>query len=101
MKPTDHQTVPASKPRNMRIEQLAFDLVDTHSHFHRRASRFDFQCSDDVLIVRGHVPTFYLKQLLQSVLRELDDICTVDNQVQVASSHGLSGLSYDGVPPVA
>ena len=83
MKPTDHQTVPASTRRNMKTEQLAFDLVDTHPHFHRGASRFDFQCSDDVLIVRGYVPTFYLKQLLNSILRELGDFCTVDNQVQV------------------
>jgi hypothetical protein len=101
MKSSDHQTIPASKPRNMRIEQLAFDLVDTHSHFHRRASRFDFQCRDDVLIVRGQVPTFHLKQLLQSVLRELDGVCTLDYQVQVASSHGLSEFAYDGVRPVA
>jgi hypothetical protein len=95
MKPTDHNAVSARSPRHMKIEQLAFDLVDTHSHFHRRASRFDFQCSDDVLIVRGYVPTSYLKQLLNSVLREMDGVCTVDNQVQVVSSHGLSDLSYD------
>ena len=95
MKPTDHEAVSARSARHMKVEQLAFDLIDTHSHFHRRASRFDFQCSDDILIVRGHVPTIYLKQLLNSVLRELDGVCTVDNQVQVASSHGLSDLPYD------
>ncbi len=37
----------------------------------------------DVLTVRGIVPTFYLKQLLQSALKRLE--VRIDNQVMVAS----------------
>ena len=79
--------------RNMEIEQRAHHLVDTHAHFHRRASRFEFQCTNDVLIVRGSVPTFYLKQVLQSVLQNMDGIRVVDNRVNVIASDGLSGDS--------
>jgi hypothetical protein len=79
--------------RRLIIEQQAYSLVDSHCHFHRRAGRFEFQCHEDVLIVRGNVPTFYLKQLLQCVLRDVEGIRAIDNQVMVISSQGLSGSS--------
>jgi hypothetical protein len=76
----------------MNIELQAYLLVDAHHHFHRRAGRFEFQCEEDVLVVRGSVPTFYLKQVLQCALRDLEGVRGIDNQVTVVSSHGLSGL---------
>jgi hypothetical protein len=38
---------------------------------------------DKVLIVRGQVPTFFLKQVLQRTLMELEGIERIDNQVEV------------------
>jgi len=46
------------------LARRARDLVARHSHFYGRAEIFEFECSDNVLLVRGRVPTFYLKQLL-------------------------------------
>ena len=80
------------EPR-MSIEQQAYHLVDSHDHFRRRAGRFEFHCDEDVLIVRGNVPSFYLKQVLQCVLRDVEGVRGIDNQVMVISSRGLSGLS--------
>jgi hypothetical protein len=68
------------------MEQRARALVEAHSHFVGRARLFEFQFSDDVLVVRGNVPTFYLKQILQSVLKDLDGVRWIDNQVSVISS---------------
>jgi hypothetical protein len=79
----------------MEIEQRAFEVVNSHCHFHRRAGRFEFQCDEDVLIVRGSVPTFYLKQVLQCALRDLEGIRGIDNRVTVVSSFGLSSPSGD------
>jgi hypothetical protein len=79
------------RERRVTIEQQAYSLVDSHCHFRRRAGRFEFQCDEDVLIVRGIVPTFYLKQLLQCVLRDVEGVRAVDNQVIVVSSRGLGG----------
>jgi hypothetical protein len=45
---------------------------------------------DGVLIIRGRVPSFYLKQVLQTALREVDGVRQVDNRVQVASPTGLT-----------
>jgi hypothetical protein len=81
--------------RRMSIEQQAYHLVESHQYFRRRAGRFEFQCDEDVLIVRGSVPSFYLKQVLQSVLRDVEGVRGIDNRVIVISSHGLSGQSGD------
>jgi hypothetical protein len=81
------------RERRMTIEQQAYSLVDSHCHFHRRAGRFEFHCDEDVLIVRGNVPTFYLKQLLQCVLQDVEGVRSIDNQVIVISGQGLSGSS--------
>jgi hypothetical protein len=82
------------EPR-MSIEQQAYHLVNSHHHFRRRAGGFEFRCDEDILVVRGSVPTFYLKQVLQSVLRDLEGVRGIDNQVMVVSSRGLSSLSGD------
>jgi hypothetical protein len=52
--------------------------------------RLTFQFEDGVLTVRGRVPTFYLKQVLQTWLRDLDSVQQIDNQVDVVSATGLS-----------
>jgi hypothetical protein len=74
------------------VERLARAIVDTNGHFYRRGDRFDFVCRGDVLIIRGNVPSFYLKQVLQTALLELNGICRIDNQVSVVSSFGLSSF---------
>jgi hypothetical protein len=74
------------------IEQRAQVLLSQHSHFRGRANSFDFEYCDDVLIVRGCVPTFYLKQLLQTALKEFEGVTWIDNQVDVVASRGVSSV---------
>jgi coenzyme F420-reducing hydrogenase alpha subunit len=71
----------------------ARELLSQSHHFHRRADRFFFKRQDDVLVVEGDVPTFYLKQMLQCLLRNLDEIRRVDNRVRVICSGGLSSTA--------
>jgi hypothetical protein len=71
------------------LEQEARTLVEKHSHFVGRGCLFEFQLSEDVLIVRGNVPTFYLKQVLQTALKNLDGVRLIDNQVVVGWTDGL------------
>lgn len=56
--------------------------------FYFKHIRFEF--SNGVLTLRGRVPTFYLKQVLQTWLRGLESVKQVDNQVAVVSATGLS-----------
>jgi hypothetical protein len=71
-----------------RIARRAYEILDMHAHFRGRAAHFDFTCREDVLIVRGAVPTFYLKQVLQSVLKDIEGIRMIENQVQVMPAVG-------------
>jgi hypothetical protein len=95
MEAGQYQSIQQATSRRIDIEQRAYSLVNEHCHFHRRAGRFEFICDEDVLIVRGNVPTFYLKQVLQSALQDLDGIRTVDNRVNVISSQGVSSSLRD------
>jgi hypothetical protein len=90
---------------NSFVARRARDLVASHPHFFGRAEIFEFECSENVLVVRGRVPTFYLKQLLQDALKKLDGVRRVDNRVDVlaySSSGGQDGVgssSYETASP--
>jgi hypothetical protein len=57
----------------------------------------DVECefADGVLTLRGRVPTFYLKQVLQARLSELDGVAEIRNHVDVVSSSGLSSVRQE------
>lgn len=74
------------------VERQARALAEQHHCFRGRAGNFDFSWHGGVLTVRGSVPSFYLKQVLQTVLRRLDGVARIDNQVDVVCSTGLSSI---------
>jgi len=59
--------------------------------------RFDF--AGGILTLRGRVPTFYLKQMLQTFLRDLAGVEQIDNQVDVVSATGLSSEPHKEALP--
>jgi hypothetical protein len=73
------------------IARRAYEILDLHAHFRGRAAHFDFTFREDVLIVRGAVPSFYLKQVLQSVLKDIEGVRVIENQVHVMSAVGRDG----------
>jgi hypothetical protein len=79
--------------RREQIVEQAYSILDAHAHFRGRAARFEMVCEEEILIVRGSVPTFYLKQILQTVLKDIEGVRQIENQVQVVSAAGLSGVS--------
>jgi hypothetical protein len=74
------------------VEQSAHDLLAEHPHFRGRAGSFSYEYRDDDLTVRGRVPTFYLKQLLQTVLKQVHGVSRINNQIDVISSDGVSSV---------
>lgn len=55
------------------LRQAAYAPVTTlHCDFH-----------DGVLTVRGRVPSFHLKQVAQSLLRDVEGVGVIDNRVDV------------------
>ncbi len=54
----------------------------------------DITCQYDrgTLTVRGRVPTFYLKQIITSQLRDLAEASRLRNEVDVVNAAGLSSV---------
>jgi hypothetical protein len=74
------------------IEELARTELDRHCHFRGRVDGFDFEYRQGVLRVRGRVPSFYLRELLQRVLMRVNGVRSIDNQVDVVCCDGLSSV---------
>jgi|SRR5687767_9424407 hypothetical protein len=82
--------------RLVNTEELARKVLDKHCHFRGRTDDFQFEDCEGVLTVRGRVPSFYLRQLLESILTQADGIQSVDNQVDVVCCNGLSSVRNIG-----
>ena len=77
---------------NADLARLARRALGEHPHFRGRTDGFQFKQQGDVLIVRGYLPSFYLRNLVQEVLKRLDGVREVDNQIDVACCDGLSSV---------
>ena len=77
---TQNQRLIAAK---LGIEELALQCVRLHPRLYAVSEMLEFDRDGATLVVRGEVPTFYLKQLLQEALRELAGVARIDNQVDV------------------
>ena len=69
--------------------------LESIGQFHGRLNHLKFELRGGALIVTGKLPSFYLKQLLQSRLQELDEIDLIVNRVAVVNGTGLSTVSGD------
>jgi hypothetical protein len=85
MNPSTCEQTTETSERRKDIADRAYAMLEAHAHFRGRSGRFEFVCQEDVLVVRGAVPSFYLKQVLQTVLRDIDGVRQIDNQVTVVS----------------
>ena len=74
------------------VEELAKQCVTENCSYAYYFRDILFQHEDGVLTMRGRVPSFYMKQILQTLLGDLDGIEKIDNQVDVVSATGLSSV---------
>jgi osmotically-inducible protein OsmY len=56
-------------------------------------------CRGGVLVLRGCVPSYYLKQVAQEVVARLDGVVAVDNQIQVVTPPPDQGRADVGKGP--
>lgn len=60
------------------------ELVDTAVCHHLfRARPIGIRAEDGVVVLHGQVQSFYEKQLAQEVVRQLDSVIRIDNQIEV------------------
>lgn len=65
------------------IERRVRIAVNEHEMFRGRGHSFDFVIRDHVLTLKGKVPSFYLKQMLQTVVKNIEGVQAVHNDVEV------------------
>lgn len=68
----------------------AHAMLARHPHFRGRSDCVRLSGVEGNLTVEGVLPSFYLKQLVQRVLRDVPGVIRINNQIQVANSQGLS-----------
>lgn len=68
------------------------ETLSRNAHFARHWREISCHFEDGVLTLRGCVPSFYLKQVLQAALMDVPGVERLDNQVDVVSSAGLSSV---------
>lgn len=87
-------TSPVEKPAVAKARRR----LAKHSHFHHCHRDYRLECRGGRLVIQGRVPSFYLKQVLQEALRDIDGIIEIENQVEVISPTGLSSGPRPGRP---
>jgi hypothetical protein len=85
--PVKKQSRHASK-----VEELACRRLSVESPYLFYFMKITCHYENGVLTLRGQLPTFYLKQVLQTRLCGLDEVECIDNQVDVVSASGLSSV---------
>jgi len=65
------------------IAERAREMVATQPYFRGTSYPISFETLEDVLVISGRVPSFHLKQVLQSEVGRLEGIGRVVNQVVV------------------
>ena len=80
------------KPNNMEMQarptvSLIRERLERHPHFRGRFGLLQIESIGDSIVVSGRVPTYYLKQLLQEVVRLTPGVERIDNQVEVLRAY--------------
>lgn len=81
--------LPTVPPDPCWVESLARGRIRHHPHFRGHEADVRVQLHAGRLVLSGKLPSFYLKQVLQSIVRGLPGVQRVDNQVDVVRWNGL------------
>jgi hypothetical protein len=76
--------------QDLEIVRRAAHHLSQHALFRSHLDSLEIDCREAMLVVHGKLPSFYLKQVLQTILRDVSGVRQIDNRVKVTSSGGLS-----------
>ena len=62
-------------------QELAERCLRSNSYL--ALSNVSCDCSNGVVVLRGCLPTYYLKQVAQEVVAHLEGVVRIDNQIEV------------------
>ena len=83
---------PANGTMEKEIVSQARVQLRRHDHFRCHSDSIGIEFQEGRLVLMGRLPSFYLKQVLQTVLRGLPGVQRIDNRVDVISSTKRSSV---------
>ena len=69
--------------RPSKVTKRARRTLEESELFRGRSKLIRIEEQDGRLVLEGRLPTYYLKQMLQTVLRDVDGVERIDNHVSV------------------
>ena len=72
-----------ARPQDDDIVAAARQHLAHSDLFRGRLKLIQLDRADGRLVIHGRLPSFYLKQVLQTTLSEIDGVTEIDNQVEV------------------
>lgn len=82
--PQPFRSTPANLPKRAEVDELQVAIRDALSHSgYRELRSLDLESDGKAITISGRVPTYYLKQLVQSIALAAPGIRQVNNDVRV------------------
>jgi hypothetical protein len=85
------QPATPTRPPQPSLQELAEGCLRRNPYLALRNVSCD--CREGVLVLRGCLPTYYLKQVAQQAVAHLEGVKGVENQIQVVPGASRSGQS--------
>jgi hypothetical protein len=83
---------PAPTCERYDLSLLARRHLEHHPHFRGRISDVSIEHRGRTLVLKGRLPTFYLKQLVQEAVRHVPGVQQIRNLIDVVSAEGVSSV---------
>jgi hypothetical protein len=77
--------------RNRIVQQASRVLRDRSQAMY---AAVDFTFVGGILIITGRVPSFYLKQLVQEALSDIEGVQGIENRIDVVNQAGRSSVRH-------
>ena len=81
------EKVTSNSSNDERLMSLARCKIST-SRLRAWSDHLQIHCRDGRITLSGHLPSFYLKQVLQTIVGDLPGVQSVDNAVEVTVGTG-------------
>jgi hypothetical protein len=77
----------------VRLHALASQSLEAHPKLRRlfECGRIGIETAGDTLVLKGCLPSYYLKQVLQEALRRIEGVASIENQIVVVYPSRLMG----------
>lgn len=86
-----HGDTSARDERRVLVEERVHELL-ANCPYKFYFSKVQWKYEKGTLKLNGSVPTFHMKQILQTLLRDTEHVSRIVNDVDVVSSTGLSSV---------